>query len=1050
RRLMNQNPEVDTFFRFTPRFWFEADKAQRFHAELRPFVRVQSPQGGFETLDGQALFTLTPDMLIKAVQDKTLEVLGRGNIEDNRKIDEEQLIELHRNFAEYLEETGFAGSDLTRALMDPNSALPWPKKPFICYTSAMNEEGVLELSPVIWLPQEMHKKSGIQTRLLLSIPMAMSFNDLLNYAQNNEMLRDSLQLLLTNNAEMIPQINRLALTYREDNGLGDDDELPLAGPIAFNGNIEADSFMTFNTGTVMNHADVTCQDAVLMSLGGSVVMSSLVARENRGNGNFQDRILAQARLHAGNLIKMFAKQDIVFQGAETISEVSTHILALADILDIPAVLVSQRTEQLSGKYSGTETWVHVHNHVSRHISGGELTNEAGGKQDLHGSHYSADFLNILANDDIEISDVTDHMSHTFTGEKSGGFKTKKRSESSQRQTSRSSVFESRKAPTNIESYTGNLGLTAPHFTGGHGATLNAPLGEVMIRLGRESFEKTSSSTMTSSTWNKMVQKSEKHLTFSVPSSDGPVKIKALKAIVETIQGKELELLKHLEIIDGELITRALAELHEYDETVVESLGGPAAAVIAIAVSCLTAGAAGPVLIGALGQVLGSAFAAGFASLASQAAVSLISNQGDLSKVVKDITSSQALRSLATSMVTAGLVAGATDLLNGVTSAGEGTASATTQGMAQSSTQGATQSTASLGNAVKATSKAFDIGERIQAGLIRASSETLVNSTIGGQDFEESVLAAARSGIANIAGGFFAHEWGLEYKDVDSQIDYFTHKLIHGIIGAGMGAISDGEALAGSIGGVVGEVVGEAYADTHPEGFDPTHEDFDPSLRESLKNRGEILTQVSAALAAAFLGETPNVAACTAFNAVHENAFADHGINRQSCQQTGEVVSELLDMSEGNSADTGENSVKSLAEGLEKGLADSSLVLTPEQYEAAAENILGHIRRADGDVKSLDMNTVVLQSLLAAVEPDGARWGRGGGETLGSVLSDNPRTREELGNLGQALGSSTLDATILGFRELAKRAVKEISKTVVKEVAKKRSEGNDEKRNEGNC
>ena len=266
----------------------------------------------------------------------------------------------------------------------------------------------------------------------------------------------------------------------------------------------------------------------------------------------------------------------------------------------------------------------------------------------------------------------------------------------------------------------------------------------------------------------------------------------------------------------------------------------------------------------------------------------------------------------------------------------------------------------------------------------------------------------------------------------------------------MGAISDGEALAGSIGGVVGEVVGEAYADTHPEGFDPTHEDFDPSLRESLKNRGEILTQVSAALAAAFLGETPNVAACTAFNAVHENAFADHGINRQSCQQTGEVVSELLDMSEGNSADTGENSVKSLAEGLEKGLADSSLVLTPEQYEAAAENILGHIRRADGDVKSLDMNTVVLQSLLAAVEPDGARWGRGGGETLGSVLSDNPRTREELGNLGQALGSSTLDATILGFRELAKRAVKEISKTVVKEVAKKRSEGNDEKRNEGNC
>ena len=89
----------------------------------------------------------------------------------------------------------------------------------------------------------------------------------------------------------------------------------------------------------------------------------------------------------------------------------------------------------------------------------------------------------------------------------------------------------------------------------------------------------------------------------------------------------------------------------------------------------------------------------------------------------------------------------------------------------------------------------------------------------------------------------------------------------------MGAISDGEALAGSIGGVVGEVVGEAYADTHPEGFNPDAEDYDPELHKSLKKKGEILTQVSAALAAAFLGENPNVAACTALNAVHENAFA---------------------------------------------------------------------------------------------------------------------------------------------------------------------------------
>ncbi|HBN22456.1 MAG TPA: hypothetical protein DD412_04390, partial [Holosporales bacterium] len=687
--------------------------------------------------------------------------------------------------------------------------------------------------------------------------------------------------------------DRLALTYREGNGLTEDDELPKAGPITFSGHIKADIFMGFNTGTILNHADIKSQDIFLASFFGDVIMSSVVERESHGNGNFQDKILAQARLEASNIIKIFAGQDIIFQGAETISEVSTHILALARIFDIPATLVSQRTEQLSGKYKGTETWMHIHNHVSRHASSGSIKQETVGSQELCGGQYTADFIDILADGDIEITDAVDHMSHSFTGKKSSGFKSKKRQESEQRQTSRGAGFKARKAPTNIESRKGDIGLTAPQFTGGHGATLSAPLGEVMIRLGRESFEKTSSSTMTSSTWNKMVQKSEKHLTFSVPTSDGPVKIKALKTIVEMIQGKELELLKKLEILDGELVKQAVAEFHEYDETVVESLDGPAAAVIAIAVSCITAGAAGPAMAIAMGgKILGAIATAGFASLASQAAVSLISNKGDLSKVVKEITSSQALRSLATSMVTAGLVAGAGELINGATSTAKSVGESATSVATQTVDQSVTQTSTLLETTVSTSTKAFDIGERVQEALIRASSETLVNSTIGGQDFQESIISAARSGVATVAGSFFAHEWGGKYKDVDSQIDYFTHKLVHGIIGAGMGAISDGEALAGAIGGVVGEVVGEAYVETHPEGFDTTSEDYDPTLRKSLQKKGEILTQVTSALAAAFLDQNPNVAACTALNAVTENSFSLH--ETQTHFQTAVEVEELQD------------------------------------------------------------------------------------------------------------------------------------------------------------
>jgi hypothetical protein len=51
----------------------------------------------------------------------------------------------------------------------------------------------------------------------------------------------------------------------------------------------------------------------------------------------------------------------------------------------------------------------------------------------------------------------------------------------------------------------------------------------------------------------------------------------------------------------------------------------------------------------------SAIAAGFQSLVSRAAVSLANNKGDLGKVLKELGSSASIKSLATSMVTAGLV-----------------------------------------------------------------------------------------------------------------------------------------------------------------------------------------------------------------------------------------------------------------------------------------------------------------------------------------------------------------------------------------------------------
>jgi hypothetical protein len=76
--------------------------------------------------------------------------------------------------------------------------------------------------------------------------------------------------------------------------------------------------------------------------------------------------------------------------------------------------------------------------------------------------------------------------------------------------------------------------------------------------------------------------------------------------------------------------------------------------LTIGISVITGGVGGTLMgatAGSLQAALASPF---FTSLVSQTAVSLINNQGNLPRVFKDMSSSQALISLATSMATAGI------------------------------------------------------------------------------------------------------------------------------------------------------------------------------------------------------------------------------------------------------------------------------------------------------------------------------------------------------------------------------------------------------------
>lgn len=78
---------------------------------------------------------------------------------------------------------------------------------------------------------------------------------------------------------------------------------------------------------------------------------------------------------------------------------------------------------------------------------------------------------------------------------------------------------------------------------------------------------------------------------------------------------------------------------------------------------LVAGTGGAVALTTGGAIVAAGVTAGLTTLASQAAVSLINNQGDIGKTLQDLGSQENIKALVTSMLTAGLTQGVTTAFN---------------------------------------------------------------------------------------------------------------------------------------------------------------------------------------------------------------------------------------------------------------------------------------------------------------------------------------------------------------------------------------------------
>lgn len=233
------------------------------------------------------------------------------------------------------------------------------------------------------------------------------------------------------------------------------------------------------------------------------------------------------------------------------------------------------------------------------------------------------------------------------------------------------------------------------------------------------------------------------------------------------------------------------------------------------------------------SVLGTMANAAITSLATQASVGLINNGGDIGKTLKDLGSKDAIKNLATSVVTAGILSK----------------------IASIDQMKTLQETAKSGEFFT------NLSGRVGQALVNSTVSASVDTAINGGSLSEKLSASLVAGLSVALQGSLAGEIGenldLGSKDLSDQI---LHKLAHAAAGCMASSLQE-KCEAGAIGAVVGEMVAGSF-DMEPE----NDGDYSQAQLNKVKNVGQLISGVVAASA----GYDVTVASQSASTAIENN------------------------------------------------------------------------------------------------------------------------------------------------------------------------------------
>lgn len=421
---------------------------------------------------------------------------------------------------------------------------------------------------------------------------------------------------------------------------------------------------------------------------------------------------------------------------------------------------------------------------------------------------------------------------------------------------------------------GSIVLKGTEFNYLEGAEINA--GEKISLLGAsELVEATKSKKSNSVVWQSMQDQGSITETAKLPNFNGLVAPKfeakgGLTVQVPVVSGKDndvrAEVLK-LANQPGNAYLKDLVSRKDVNWEAVklaqenwdyksQGLTGAGAALIVIIVTIVTmgtgtaaaAGAAGGAaasgttvglgasMIGAAGvtttaagvivpSTLGAMANAAVTSMLTQATISTINNGGDLGKTLKDLGSSDSIKNLASSVVTAGL-------LNGV----------------------ATNLNISSNVAVN------DIANRMASGMVQGVGSTLINSAVNGTSLSEGLEKALLAGLANSLqaplAGVIGDTLGMSNNDfVSKVVAIAAHAAASCVTG-----LVDNQCQSRALGAALGEVIAENM-------FKPANGvEYTAAEKERILNISKLTTGV----VAAYTGYDVTAAANAADTAVSNN------------------------------------------------------------------------------------------------------------------------------------------------------------------------------------